>query len=125
MNVSTILIVDDSRMSRMLISAIAGDIYPDAELIEAEDGADALGKIAGKTVDLATIDYNMPGGMDGLELARQVLAMCPQARVGLLTATLEDEIADEVTRLGIEFVGKPITEDSLGAFLKNEPLPMT
>lgn len=113
----TILIVDDSRMSRMLISAIAEDTYPDAEIIEAESGQEALNETADKTVQIATIDYNMPE-MNGLELSRQLLERFPGIKIGLLTAALETEILNEVERLGIHFVSKPITDENLVAFLK-------
>ena len=55
-----VLIVDDSR-SRMLIKALMEDLHPDWDYIEADSGDQALALATGTTVDLVTMDVNMPG----------------------------------------------------------------
>jgi two-component system, chemotaxis family, chemotaxis protein CheY len=62
-----IMIVDDSSSIRALIaSALNGQGY---DVLEAEDGADALEKLMtqGKSVDMMITDLNMPR-MDGINL---------------------------------------------------------
>jgi two-component system chemotaxis response regulator CheY len=62
-----ILIVDDSVSIRQMIRfALRRGGY---EVIEAEDGRDALNKLAEVTVDLVLTDLNMPE-MDGIALIR-------------------------------------------------------
>lgn len=62
-----ILIVDDSVSIRQMIGfALRRGGY---EVIEAEDGRDALNKLARATVDLVLTDLNMPE-MDGIALIR-------------------------------------------------------
>lgn len=64
-----ILIVDDSQTVRQVLQlALADAGY---EVIEAEDGFDALRKISGAQVDMLITDLNMPN-MDGLELIKKV-----------------------------------------------------
>lgn len=64
-----ILIVDDSQTVRQVLQlALADAGY---EVIEAEDGFDALRKISGARVDMLITDLNMPN-MDGLELIKKV-----------------------------------------------------
>ncbi|MCP4697250.1 MAG: response regulator [Gammaproteobacteria bacterium] len=113
----TVLIIDDSRMSRMLVGAIVGEAYPDAKIIEAGNGKEALIKSASANVDFVTIDLNMPG-MDGFEIASELRKRFPEAKMGLLTATIQESIQQKAAALGIEFIPKPITQDNIQVFLE-------
>lgn len=114
----TILVVDDSRMSRMLIAAIAADVYPDARIIQANGGKQALQESEQTQIDIATLDFNMPD-MDGISLAKLLRERFPQARLGIISAHLEDEIQEQLDGLGIAFIPKPISEESVGGFLRS------
>lgn len=66
-NLRKVLIVDDSVSIRQMIGfALRRGGY---EVIEAENGCDALDKLATATVDLVLTDLNMPE-MDGIALIR-------------------------------------------------------
>ena len=66
-NLRKVLIVDDSVSIRQMIGfALRRGGY---EVIEAENGCDALDKLATATVDLVLTDLNMPE-MDGVALIR-------------------------------------------------------
>ncbi len=117
MPIHTILVADDSHISRMLIGAIIRRTFPDAHIIEAEDGQDALDKIAGCKPTIATIDLNMPE-IDGLELAQLLRARFPDLHMGLLTADAEDNVdTSTTTQLGLDFIAKPINETQILRFL--------
>jgi len=65
----TILIAEDSASMRQLISftlKAAG-----FDVIESEDGKDALSKVNGTQIDMVISDLNMPT-MDGIELLKQL-----------------------------------------------------
>jgi len=63
----TILVVDDSVSLRQVVSiALKGAGY---DVIEACDGRDALGKLAGQKVHLVISDVNMPN-MDGISFVK-------------------------------------------------------
>ncbi len=114
----TILVADDSRISRMLIGAMIRRVYPDAHIIEAEDGQDALDKLADQPLTMATIDLHMPE-MDGLELAQILRARFPKLRIGLLTADTEDAVAPVAAQLALSFIAKPLSETQMMQFLNN------
>jgi len=103
-----VLVIDDSRVSRMMIRAIVLDKHPDWVVEEAGNGDEALAKIQAATFDLITIDYNMPG-MDGLEFATRARALGITAKLALLTANIQDAIREKAESLAIQFVKKPVT----------------
>jgi two-component system, chemotaxis family, chemotaxis protein CheY len=116
MSSNTILIVDDSRVSRMLIRAIITQADPHAEIIEASTGEEALAKVDSLSITIATLDLNMPG-IDGLALASKLLQKFPNAKIGLLTANIQDMVRQKAEALGISFISKPITEEKILNFI--------
>lgn len=65
----TILIVDDSASLRQVVCiALRGAGY---DVIEAQDGKDALSKLDGRKIHLIISDVNMPN-MDGISLVKAV-----------------------------------------------------
>jgi two-component system chemotaxis response regulator CheY len=64
-----ILIVDDSETVRQVLQMSLANAGFD--VVEAEDGVDALNKLSGAQVDMLITDLNMPN-MDGLELIKKV-----------------------------------------------------
>lgn len=119
MTSNTILVVDDSRVSRMLIRAIIAHADPQATVIEAQDGKEALAKTEKATISIATLDLNMPG-MDGLVLAKELLQRFPNAKIGLLTANIQEMVRQKASELGLFFIPKPITEEKILNFIHHE-----
>jgi two-component system chemotaxis response regulator CheY len=114
----TVMSVDDSASLRqMVVFVLRGGGY---EVIEATDGVDALGKLAGREVDLILTDVNMPR-MDGLEFTRQVRAM-PQYKfvpIILLTTESHAEKKQEGKAAGATaWIVKPFNPDQLLAVVK-------
>lgn len=116
----TILVVDDSMVSRMMIKAIIQSHVPGVDIIEASDGAHALEKIKSikenKSIDIAFIDYNMPG-MTGIELIKALPEIIIIPKIALLTANIQNEIKEEASVAGVTFLNKPIVEESIAEFL--------
>lgn len=115
-SVPTMVIIDDSRLSRMLIRAFVTQTYPDWNIIEASDGHEALEKTSALNVDAMTIDLNMPG-IDGLTLATTFRTKYPQAHITILTANIQDSVRHRAEAAGVGFLVKPITENNVLAFL--------
>ncbi len=113
---NTMLIVDDSRLSRMMIRNFAQEVHADWEFIEAVDGDDAINKSATEAVTWMTIDYNMPG-MDGITLATTLRERFPNATIALVTANIQDSIRRQADEIGMQFIQKPITEDKIRTFI--------
>jgi len=121
-DITTILVVDDSLLSRKMVTAFALEAFPDANVIAAETGEQALEKTAGVSFQLATIDFNMPG-MDGLTLVEKLKRDHPDARFALVTANIQDSIAKRAKALGVEFVSKPVTEENITRFMRGKGSP--
>lgn len=111
-----ILIVDDSRFSRLSLRAIVADKFPEWYICEAANGAEALAIVDEMMLDFVFLDYNMPGD-DGLTVGRAIHARQPDARLAMVTANVQGALADEVRAAGIAFIGKPIRAEAIVDFL--------
>lgn len=107
-----LLIVDDSRMSRMLLRALVTDNRPAWRIVEAASGEDALKLIENEAPDFVSMDVNMPG-MNGLEAAGRIRMRCPDTRIALCTANIQESTRDAASKVGLHFVAKPITANSV------------
>lgn len=113
-----ILVVDDSLLARVMLKKFVTKVKPSSIIIEGKDGRDALAKIDGKTIDIALVDYNMPG-MTGLELAKALKSRCPRITIALITANIQDHIAKEARDMGITFIPKPIDEANIVSYFNS------
>ncbi len=107
-----LLIVDDSRLSRMMITKYVGQLRPEWRLLEAVSGEEALAIVDQTRPDLISMDVNMPG-MDGLYVAGRIRVRHPDIRIALCTANVQESMRQSAARLGIHFVQKPITQQAI------------
>lgn len=112
-----VLIVDDSRVSRMLIRAYLEEKRPDWQFFEAGSGEDAIKLAEVEQVDLVTMDVNMPG-MSGLAAGERILQLRPGANVMVLTANVQSSVRQRAEALGMRFLQKPITEATIARLLE-------
>ena len=106
---TSILIVDDSRVSRMLSRQFILSMHPNWLIDEAGSGEEAVMKLDTFTPDLILLDINMPG-MGGLAAIEKLREKCPSVRISLLTANVQDTTRIKAQALGVGFAEKPITE---------------
>jgi CheY-like chemotaxis protein len=59
------LLVDDSRMSRMMLKKIIASAHPEWDIMEAADGQEAIDLAKGAELDIILLDYNMQSWMAG------------------------------------------------------------
>ena len=119
----TILIVDDSASIRMVVGiALRRAGY---EVIEAQDGKDAIGKLTGQKVHLIISDVNMPN-MDGITFLKAVKQL-PAYRftpVIMLTTESEESKKREGQAAGAKaWVVKPFQPDQLIGAVQRLCLP--
>lgn len=119
---TTVLVVDDSRVSRMLSRQLILHRHPDWTIAEAASAEAALDQLATLTPDLVLLDLNMPG-MGGLAAIEKIRQARPGARITLLTANVQDAIRDRATALGVAFAEKPITESRIDQILASLDTP--
>ncbi len=116
MSEKSIMIVDDSRISRLMLKAIVSNHYPGWRVDEAEDAKEALSKCQNHEYDFITLDMNMPG-VDGLTISPELQEACPCANIALLTANFQERIQERAQAQGLSFIPKPITEDKVLDYL--------
>lgn len=108
-----ILAVDDSKTMRDMISfTLRGAGY---DVVEANDGEDALGKLGGNSVNLVITDINMPR-LDGIGLIKKLRADPSYKSTPILVLTTESEGSkkDEGRQAGATgWIVKPFDPDQL------------
>ena len=113
--VRRVLVVDDSRMQRRILSATlerAG-----YEVVEAASGSEALALLREGTPDLILSDWMMPG-MDGLALCRAFRERGQDSYVYFILLTSKSEITDIAEGLEAgadDFLTKPVNAQELRA----------
>lgn len=117
----TVLIVDDSKLARMVVSGILGRYQPDWRPLEAGSAEKALQLIGETPVDIALIDFNMPE-MDGLDLAARIRELRPEMPMAIVSANAQQSIIARARELNVAFVEKPLTDEALKPFLSGAAL---
>jgi len=117
----TVLLVDDSKLARIVAGKTIAALQPDWQRVEASNADEALLVVKAQTIDLAVLDFNMPG-KDGLELAAELREAYPQMPIAIITANVQNEIIARARELNASFVGKPVTEETIKGFLSGAAL---
>ncbi|WP_313606654.1 response regulator [Rhizobium sp.] len=117
----TVLMVDDSKLARIVAGKAIAALQPDWTRLEAGNAADALEIVGSRHIDVAVLDFNMPD-KDGLELAKELRALHPNMPIAVITANVQDEIIAAVRALNGTFVAKPVTEEALSGFISGAAL---
>ena len=112
-----ILVVDDSRISRNIACGLIRNRRPEARLIEAGDGAEAIAQARVHEPALVLMDVNMPG-ITGIEAAAQILGELPGTRIVLLTANVQAATQAKAQALGIDLFSKPIKGEVIDQILQ-------
>ena len=112
-----ILVVDDAAFMRLRACKVLQD--NGHEVLQAENGADAVRQYAIHRPDAVLLDITMPE-MDGLEALKEIRKIDPAARVAMVTAMGQQAIVMEALRAGAkDFILKPFQPDRvLGALQK-------
>ena len=101
---SRVLVVDDERGPRESLRMILSGRY---EVVTATRGAEALEILRTDSIDLVTVDLNMPG-MKGDELMRTIRRESPQTEIIVITGCGSVESAIEGIRHGVfDYLTKP------------------
>lgn len=110
------LLVDDSRVARMVLKRVILEMEPGTTFEEAGDGKEALNILSEGKFDLAFLDFHMPG-MTGLELLEEIRKSNQELKIIMLTANIQNEIKERVATLNSAFIEKPINKDKLESYL--------
>lgn len=93
-----ILLADDSSLDRQWLAALLAEI-PEAEILQAADGEEALRLIAESQPDLVLTDIQMPK-VNGVELVKAVHRDFPRIPVIVITAHGSEQLALQALQAG-------------------------
>lgn len=108
-----ILIADDEYFARKAVMQMAADWNPEAELLEAEDGTEALELIKRHNPNIILTDIRMPG-MDGMELSKYVYDNQISSAVIIISGFDDFHYAQEAIRYRVDnYLLKPVDRSEL------------
>ena len=112
-----LMVVDDSRMSRMMIVSIVNENAPEWVVVEAGSADEALALVGQQAFTAITLDQNMPG-RSGLDVVSELQAANPDVAIALFTANVQKSVRAQAEKLGVTFIAKPITEEKVLDFVR-------
>ncbi|MCB0208765.1 MAG: response regulator [Anaerolineae bacterium] len=108
-----VLIVDDTTPVRVLLLHTFRQLMPHYHAVVSPSAAKALVELQQQPFDLILTDYDMPD-MDGLELAKKVRQILPNARIVLMSCSDFWRFCDDVEKMNIDgYLKKPFNVDQL------------
>lgn len=105
-----LMIIDDSKVSRMMMTSIIKENYPELIIYEASNSQEAIDISIDKPIDFFSVDYNMPG-LNGLETIEKLKQSFPDAAYALLSANTQDAIVTRANESNVNCFKKPISEE--------------
>jgi two-component system chemotaxis response regulator CheY len=110
-----ILIVDDSATTRAMIKRIINLCgIPTESILQAADGAEALGVLRASKVDLVLADLHMPN-MGGVEMTRRMMADPAMRNIPVVVVSADPNAKriDQLKREGVKgYLAKPFTPEA-------------
>ncbi len=107
----TLAVVEDNADNRLLLQAILGDQY---DLVEYENGIDALAGIQAARPDLVLLDISLPG-MDGNEILARLRADATLRGLPVVALTAHAMAGDRERFLAAgfdDYITKPIVDET-------------
>lgn len=107
-----IMLVDDAAFMRMMIkNTLTQQGYSD--IVEAQDGAEAVAKFDEENPDLVFMDITMPN-MDGLQALKKIKEGHPDAKIVMCTAMGQETMVLDAIKSGAkDFIVKPFTPERI------------
>jgi CheY-like chemotaxis protein len=109
---NTVAVVEDNADNRLLLQAILDGLY---EVVEYENGVDALAGLAAHLPDLVLLDISLPG-MDGNEILARIRADETLRRLPVIALTAHAMAGDREKYLAAgfnDYITKPIVDETL------------
>jgi putative two-component system response regulator len=109
-----VLIVDDDMINRMLLKTLLKKNPKVGEIVEAENGSEALNRLkTHNDIDMILLDIMMPI-VDGIEFLKIFRSDMANSHIPVIVLTTDDTKKSEVFDNGAnDFLRKPIKEEML------------
>ena len=107
-----VAVVEDNADNRLLLQAILDGLY---EVVEYENGVDALAGLSAQLPDLVLLDISLPG-MDGNEILARIRADQRLRRLPVIALTAHAMAGDREKYLSAgfnDYITKPILDETL------------
>lgn len=117
-NAKTILVVDDSEPIRQAVTYMLRS--KGINVLQGEDGNDALRHFNGTPIDLVITDLHMPN-MDGIGLIKKVRKLDEYSKIPILVLTTESQVSIkmEAKQAGATgWIVKPFESEKLMAIIR-------
>jgi two-component system chemotaxis response regulator CheY len=95
-----ILVADDNPAVRRFLRGVFEERDNWHVCDEARTGKEAVQRFSQAHPDLTVLDFQMPE-MNGLDVARQIIALSPDAPILMLTVYLTKQLTEEARKVGI------------------------
>lgn len=109
---TTIAVVEDNADNRLLLQAILEGLY---DLVEYENGTDALAGLTASLPDLVLLDISLPG-MDGNEILARIRADARLRALPVIALTAHAMSGDREKYLASgfnDYITKPIVDETI------------
>jgi CheY-like chemotaxis protein len=110
--VTTVAIVEDNADNRLLLRALLGERY---ELVEFDNGIDALAGLTASVPELVLLDISLPG-MDGNEILGRIRSDVRLRSLPVIALTAHAMTGDREKYLAAgfnDYVTKPIVDETV------------
>ena len=111
-----LLLVSDSRVTRMMIKTVILQLHPGWQVLEAGDAIVALELTRNQTFDIAILQLTT-SKLDGLEFVKKLMIKHPQADYALVTGSTQNNVREVAGKLGLGLIEQPVTEKKIDTFL--------
>ena len=112
------LVADDSKLARLSIIKSLKECNDTAEVLQAENGLEALNIIKEEKPSVLFLDLTMPV-MDGYEALAKVMEVAPKTKVIVISADIQSQAKEKVIALGAQLhVQKPINAEKMQEILE-------
>jgi len=116
--ITRILIVDDQELVRCVMERALAKLEPGCHLESASGGHEAIGMMAGETLDLVITDIKMPGG-GGVELTERMRSQGIDTTVVWMTAHGCEAYREDAERLNVyRCMEKPLEVNAIREVVK-------
>jgi CheY-like chemotaxis protein len=110
-----VLVIDDNAHYGEVVKDLLQELNFESEF--AEDGHEAIEKLKQQQFDIVLTDFMMPG-MDGIQLARQVKEITPNAHVVIYSGINPDSDQEmEIKSAADAFLSKPVNLEKVSEVL--------
>ena len=109
---TTIAVVEDNADNRLLLQALLADRY---DLVEFDNGVDALAGLSASLPDLVLLDISLPG-MDGNEILSRIRAddrLRPLPVIALTAHAMSGDREKYLSAGFNDYITKPIVDETI------------